>query len=245
MIIRSTEKIDKNQHHYNMTAEDLQSRVLFQDKYIIVINKPAAIPVHPGARGNYSLEEFLPALMGEYKEPPQLAHRLDRDTSGCLVLSRRKAARSKLGIMFENKRIQKTYWAVVHGIIEEDSGRIENYIKKEKNEKGWYARTVDKPIEGAKKAITKWKVMERGEDYTWLEIELLTGRTHQIRVHCAETLGHSIIGDWVYGEQDQEDSNLPLLNLHARSISIPYYHDEEPIYVEAPVPPHMQDKIKI
>lgn len=242
-MIRSTEKIDKNQHHYKMTAEDMQSRVLFKDKYIIVVNKPSAITVHPGARGNYSMEQFFEALRYEYREDPKLAHRLDRDTSGCLVLSRRKASRSKLGIMFENKRIKKTYWAVVHGIVEKDKGKIENYIKKEKNEKGWYARTVNKPIEGAKKSITKWKVMHRGDNYTFLELEPLTGRTHQIRVHCAESLGHPIIGDWVYGEQDQEDSDLPLLHLHARSISIPYYHDEKPIFVEAPVPDHMSDKI--
>jgi len=238
------DKIDLNQHHYKLTAEDLQSRVLFKDKYIIVINKPAAIPVHPGARGNYSLESFLDALMYEYREVPQLAHRLDRDTSGCLILSRRKAARAKLGIMFENKRIRKTYWAVVHGIVEKDSGHIENYIKKEKDLKGWYAKVLNKEEEGAKKSITNWKVLKRGDNYTLLELEPLTGRTHQIRVHCATTLGHAIIGDWVYGQQNQEDSDLPLLHLHARSISIPYYHDEEPIYVEAPLPPHMSDKCK-
>jgi len=243
--MRNTDKIDRNQHHYKLTAQDLHSRVLFKDKYMIVINKPAAITVHPGARGNYSLEEFLDALMYEYREAPKLAHRLDRDTSGCLILSRRKAARSKLGIMFENKRIKKTYWAVVHGVVKKDGGRIENYIKKEKSEKGWYARTLETPIKGAKKSITKWKVMHRGNDYTCLELEPLTGRTHQIRVHCAETLEHPIIGDWVYGLKSQEDKDLPLLHLHARSVTIPYYHDEKPIYVEAPVPEHMKDKIRL
>jgi len=237
------EKIDLNQYHYKMTDDDLRARVLFKDKYIIVINKPSAIPVHPGASGNYSLEQFLPALMYEYKEAPQLAHRLDRDTSGCLILSRRKASRSQLGIMFENKRIEKTYWAIVHGIVEEDSGIINNYIKKVKTEKGWYAEVCNKPEEGAKPSITHWKVMSRGDNYTWLELEPKTGRTHQIRVHCATNLGHPIIGDWVYGPKAQTDEGLPMLHLHARSVKIPYYHNEQPIYVEAPVPDHMADKI--
>jgi len=236
-------KPDLNQHHYRLTAEDLQSRILFKDKYMIVVNKPAGIPVHPGARGNYSMEEFFPHLRFEYHEDPQLAHRLDRDTSGCLILSRRKSSRSKLGTMFENKTITKTYWAIVHGSPKEDSGLISNYIKKEKDIRGWYARICEKHEEGAKTCITSWKVVKRFDGYTWLELEPKTGRTHQIRVHCAYSLGCPIIGDWVYGPEAKEGETLPMLHLHARSVTIPFYHDEKPVYVEAPAPEHMAEKL--
>jgi len=237
-------KPDLNQHHYKLTTEDLQSRVLFKDAHLMVINKPSGITVHPGGRGNYSLEEHFEDLKFERHELPQLAHRLDRDTSGCLILSRRKSARSKLGKMFEAKTITKRYWAVVHGSPKENKGVIENFIKKVKDEKGWYAKICKESEEGAKKSITKWKVVKRFDGYTWLELDPKTGRTHQIRIHCASALGCPIIGDWVYGPQAQEDETLPQLHLHARSLKIPFHHDEDPIYVEAPLPPHIAEKIE-
>src|SRR3972149_11369641 len=102
---------DLNQHHYALTAEDLQSRVLFKDKLIIVINKPAGIPVHPGPSKGHSLEDYFDALKFELPHAPWLAHRLDRDTSGCLLLGRQKKALGRLGSLFETGGHAQTHWA--------------------------------------------------------------------------------------------------------------------------------------
>ncbi len=231
-----------NRYSYDLTDEDLQSRVLFKDKSMIVINKPSGINVHPGISTPDSLEEHFSALRFDRREDPKLAHRLDRDTSGCLILSRRKSARSKLGKMFQNKRITKRYWAIVKGCPEENNGTVDNYIKKEKDERGWYAKICGKKDKKGKHSITKWKILKKYDGYTWLEVEPLTGRTHQIRIHCS-SLGCPIIGDWVYDRETNFTDHLPPLHLHARSIMIPFYHDEKPIYVEADAPEHMVEKI--
>lgn len=225
---------DLNQHHYRLTADDLQSRVLYKDKLILVINKPPGIPVHPGPGGYPSLEDHFDSLAFELPFAPWLAHRLDRDTSGCLILGRQKKALRRLGKLFEAGKIEKIYWAIVHGGPKDDSGIIDGYLEKVREPRGWYMKVSGKN-ENAQTAVTEWKVLKRGDGWSFLELHPKTGRTHQIRVHC-QSLGCPIIGDWVYGPEAKE---LPLLHLHARSISIPLYEDQPPVHVEAPVPPHM------
>lgn len=233
---------DLNQHHYALTADDLQSRVLFKDKLVIVINKPAGIPVHPGPSGGHCLEDYFDALRFELPHAPWLAHRLDRDTSGCLILGRQKKSLRRLGKLFESGAIIKTYWAIVHGAPKEDRGLIEGYLEKVKTPKGWYMKLSGKN-ENSQTAVTEWKVMARGDKYTWLELHPKTGRTHQIRVHC-QSLGCPVIGDWVYGPAAQGNETLPLLHLHARAIWIPLYEGETALSIEAPVPEHMAEKLK-
>jgi tRNA pseudouridine32 synthase/23S rRNA pseudouridine746 synthase len=228
---------DLNQHHYTLTVEDLQNRVLFRDKLIIVINKPAGIPVHPGPSGGPSLEDYFDALKFDLPHAPWLAHRLDRDTSGCLILGRQKKALRRLGRLFETGGITKTYWAIVHGGPKEDSGIIDGYLEKIKTPKGWYMKVSGKN-ENSQTAVTEWKVMKRDADWSWLELHPKTGRTHQIRIHC-QSLGCPVIGDWVYGPQAKDGETLPLLHLHARSIDIPLYEDQLPLHIEAPAPGHM------
>ncbi len=229
---------DLNQHHYALTGEDLRSRVLFKDKLIVVVNKPAGIPVHPGPSGGPSLEDYFDALAFELPHAPWLAHRLDRDTSGCLILGRQKKSLRRLGKLFESGAITKTYWAVVHGGPKEDSGMIDGYLEKVKTSKGWYMK-VSQKNEHSQTASTEWKVMKRGDEYTWLELHPKTGRTHQIRVHC-QSLGCPVIGDWVYGPPGEA---LPLLHLHARSVDIPLHEGEPPLHIEAPAPVHMREKL--
>jgi len=238
-------QLDLNNYHYVIDSkEDLPYRVLFKDSHVMVINKPAAICVHPVARGADSLENHFEDLMFERRDVPQLAHRLDRDTSGCLILSRRKSARSKLGKLFESKLIKKIYWAVVHGRPKENKGIIDCYLKKVRDEKkGWHVKICKESEDKAKHSITHWKVMKYFDGYTLLELKPKTGRTHQIRIHC-KSIGHPIIGDWVYGPSPKDGEILPLLHLHARSVKIPFYHNEKPIFVEAPLPKHIEDKIR-
>ncbi len=229
---------DLNQHHYALTPEDLQARVIFKDKLIIVLNKPAGIPVHPGPRKLPSLEDFFDALKFELPQAPGLAHRLDRDTSGCLILGRQKKALRRLGKLFETGAIAKTYWAIVHGGPAGDSGVIDGWLEKMKTPKGWYMKVSGKN-ENSQTAVTEWKVLKRGDKYSWLELKPKTGRTHQIRVHC-QALGCPVIGDWVYGPPGD---SLPLLHLHARAVDIPLYEDAPPLHIEAPAPEHMAGKI--
>lgn len=227
---------DLNQHHYHLTAEDLQNRVLYKDKLIIAINKPPGIPVHPGPGKYPSLEDHFDALAYELPFAPSLAHRLDRDTSGCLILGRQKKALRRLGKLFEAGKMAKTYWAIVHGGPKDDSGIIDGFLEKIREPRGWYMKTCGEKAE-AQRAVTEWKVMKRGAGWAWLELYPKTGRTHQIRVHC-QSLGCPVIGDWVYGPQAEQ---LPLLHLHARAITIPLYDGQPALQIEAPPPPHMKD----
>lgn len=228
----------KNPYTYALTKEDLQRRVLYQDALLLVINKPAAIPVHAGPSKEPSLEDYFDALQFGAREKPRLAHRLDRDTSGCLILGRQQKALPRLGRLFEKGLIKKTYWAIVHGTPKENSGTIDTFLEKVKTPKGWYMRVCGEK-EGAQRAITCWKVLKEMGDKSLIEFSPRTGRTHQIRIH-AESIGCPIVGDWVYGPEAEMERPPPLA-LHAREIEIPIYPDKPVIRVTAPPPPHMED----
>jgi tRNA pseudouridine32 synthase / 23S rRNA pseudouridine746 synthase len=211
-------------------VEPLVHRVLYRDGLVLVIDKPAGIAVHPGPGGGPDLESGFDALRFGLPYPPALAHRLDRDTSGCLVLGRHPRALRRLGALFAAGQVEKVYWAVVDGAPTEAEGRIETRLKKLSRGSGW--RMVIDP-EG-QRAITDYRVLGAAGGRAWLELRPRTGRTHQIRVHCA-VLGCPVVGDPVYGKAG---SSKPLL-LHARAIALPLYPGRPPIEVTAPVPPHM------
>lgn len=209
---------------------DLESRILFRDALMLILDKPAGIAVHGGPRGGANLEAGFDALRFGLPQPPALAHRLDRDTSGCLVLGRHRKALAKLGRLFSSGAVEKTYWAVVEGAPATDEGRIDLALRKVTNKAGW--RMVADP-EG-QSAITTWRVMGRGDGLTWLELHPETGRTHQIRVHCAHALGCPVRGDPVYG-----DAKGQPLHLHSRAVVVPLYPSRDPVRATAPVPPHL------
>ncbi len=214
-----------------MTPEDLQKRLLFRDKMMLIINKPAGMPVHVGPRGGPHLEMYLEALRFGLRRVPMLAHRLDRDTSGCLVLGRGPAALSNLGKLFAAGRVQKTYWAIVMGEPPEKQGIIDLPLKKVTNKSGW--KIVAAP--DGQPAVTEYRLLGGVEEIAWLELQPKSGRTHQIRVHCA-ALGCPVLGDPVYGQRQEPTEPL---HLHARAISVPLYPEQPSVAVEAPPPPHM------
>ena len=214
---------------------DLIARVLYRDSQVIVIDKPAGLPVHGGPRAKDSIESMLGALKFGVSQPPIPAHRLDHDTSGCLILARNERARRKLGRLFSSGRIEKVYWAIVAGAPPDESGRIELPLRKVTSKAGW--RIVTDP--SGQSASTDYKVLGRRENLTWLELRPHTGRTHQIRVHCA-ALGCPILNDPLYGTA----VGVEPLHLFARSVAIPFYEGRPPIEVVAPPPPHMQALLK-
>jgi tRNA pseudouridine32 synthase / 23S rRNA pseudouridine746 synthase len=266
-----------------MTPEQIVSRLLYRDGLMLVIDKPAGFAVHRGPKGGESLEDHFGALRFGLPRAPALAHRLDRDTSGCLVLGRHRKALAQLGKLFKTGAIGKTYWAVVEGGPESEEGQIELPLGRRDVSRGWWM----KHDPSGQPAVTKWKVMgrsfphanfvasplegeaaeqseagggllrhdppprpspTRGEGarqagaqdvrpFTWLALEPLTGRTHQLRVHCA-ALGWPIVGDAIYGTAPRTGG--PPLHLHAREVVVSLYKNHPPIRVVAPIPEHMR-----
>ena len=224
---------------------DLTTRILYQDPLIIVLDKPPGIPVHAGPNGGASLEDYFEELKFGYKEMPHLAHRLDRDTSGCLILGRNERALKKMGKLFEGGRIKKTYWAIVEGRPPAEAGTIDLPLKKKKLPKGWSMVPAQKGEGEAQEAVTDYTVVKHlRKDRTWLELKPRTGRTHQLRVHL-KALGCPIVGDWLYGGPDARppEGQFPTLHLHARAVEIPLYPDKPDVVVSAELPEHMADLI--
>ncbi|MBV8755585.1 MAG: RNA pseudouridine synthase [Hyphomicrobiales bacterium] len=270
------------------------ARVLYRDGLMLVIDKPAGQAVHPGPKGGPSLLDYFEALRFGLPRSPGLAHRLDRDTSGCLVLGRHRKALAHLGALFRHGRVRKAYWAVVEGGPEADEGRIDLPLGRLDVTRGWWM----KPDPDGQPAVTTWRVLGRAsplpacgersapqapgeggcretaavespphpdplpasgerepppgspgsargatlplrarDALTWLLLEPLTGRTHQLRVHCA-AMGWPVVGDAVYGTAPRTGG--PPLHLHAREVVVPLYPKREPVHVVAPVPEHMR-----
>jgi tRNA pseudouridine32 synthase/23S rRNA pseudouridine746 synthase len=229
-----------------MTAEEIVARLVYRDGLMLVIDKPAGLAVHKGPKGGHSLEDYFDALRFGLPRPPALAHRLDRDTSGCLVLGRHRKALAALGRLFKSGRIGKTYWALVAGEPGQEEGRIELPLGRKDATRGWWM----KHDPAGQPAVTTWKVMGRMQAVaahsnsprtTWLALEPVTGRTHQLRVHCA-AMGWPIIGDSIYGAAPR--TQAPALQLHAREVVVPLYTNRAPIRVSAPVPAHMQELLR-
>jgi len=214
-----------------MTPDEISARLLYRDGLMLVVDKPAGLPVHRGPKGGESFEDSFKHLRFGLPRDPALAHRLDKDTSGCLVLGRHRKALEKLMKLFKQGRISKTYWAVVRGGPVEDEGFIDLPLGRLDPTRGWWMK-VD-PM--GQPAQTRWRVLGRAGDLCWLELKPLTGRTHQLRVHCASQ-NFPIFGDPVYGVAEPGQT----LHLHARAISIPISANKPAVEVEACVPDHMK-----
>jgi tRNA pseudouridine32 synthase/23S rRNA pseudouridine746 synthase len=205
----------------------LLDRVLFLDGEALVIDKPASLPVDRPRDGAISLENHLDSLTFGFKRWPVPVHRLDRDTSGCLLLSRNPKAHARFQQAFEQGLVHKRYLAVLEGVPEGESGVIDLPLGKvSTREEGW-RMTGDA---SGKAARTGWRLLRTEGGRSLVEFRPETGRTHQIRVHAAEGLGAAVVGDPVYGRTDPHG-----MLLHAAALMIPR-SGKEPIIAEALLP---------
>ena len=216
----------------------LLQRLLYRDGLILVVDKPAGLAVHAGPGRGKSLDDYLDALRFGLPGRPELAHRLDRDTSGCLVLGRHKKALRRLGRLFSAGEVQKVYWAVVEGRLETAQGRIDVPLQKHSTRaRGWWMAPAS--AGSGQAAVTDFCVLEQGPDSSLVECRPRTGRTHQLRVHLA-SLGHPIQGDRQYGAVAEAG---PML-LHAKAITLPLYPTRPSLMVEAPLPTAFLDGLR-
>ncbi len=228
-----------------VSAEDarmLERLVLWRDDSVIALDKPHGLAVQGGPRLVRHLDAMLDALRFGQAERPRLVHRLDRDTSGVLLLARSPAAAAKLAAAFRGRDAEKTYWAVVVGRPVPAEGRIDLPLARQAGPRGERTAPAEAGEEGAARAITDFRTLDAAQRRAaWLELRPLTGRTHQLRVHCAQGLGTPILGDGKYGGAAAHIEGLPpLLHLHARALRLPH-PEGGMLEVAAPLPPHMQE----
>lgn len=227
----------------SLTAEQLRAHVLHRDELCLVIDKPAGLAVHKAGRITDHLELYLPHLAEQDGEPPKLAHRLDRDTAGCLILGRTLWALKRLGQMFAAGHVGKTYWAVAEGIPQAETGVIDLPLLKRIEPKsaagaGRSSWTI-LPDPAGQPAVTDYRVLGTGNGRSWLELRPRTGRTHQIRVHCA-AIGCPLVGEPFYGPERRPPGGLHLL---ARSVAFRMAFEYAPVSAVAPAPEHMRNAL--
>lgn len=221
----------------------VRSLVLYRDDDVIVLNKPAGLAVQGGAKTARHLDGLLDGLKFDAEKKPKLVHRLDRDTSGCLVLARHPRAAAFLGEAFRDRDTDKIYWAIVTGSPRPKIGELRSWMRKAPGvhdaDREMMRRAVQTD-EGAVHAITQYVVLsEAGQRASWVALRPVTGRTHQLRFHMAE-MGHAIAGDPKYKSDRPTPPDLQgALQLHARAIRLPHPSGGE-LNVQAPMPPHMK-----
>jgi 23S rRNA pseudouridine955/2504/2580 synthase len=226
-------------------AQDLQQAVLYRDDQLIVLNKPHGLPVQGGPGITHHLDGLLDALRFG-GDRPRLVHRLDRDTSGALVLARTPGVAGKLAAAFRGRSVEKTYWAVVAGRPVPVEGRIDLPLRRTGGPRGERTVPAERSDKEAAYALTDYRTLDNAaQKLAWLELLPLTGRTHQLRVHCV-ALGAPILGDVKYAEPDQNDAGSALvsglsdkLHLHARALRLPHPAGGT-LLVEADLPVHMR-----
>ncbi|MBI1364914.1 MAG: RluA family pseudouridine synthase [Alphaproteobacteria bacterium] len=221
----------------------LKSLILFEDESLIALNKPFGLAVQGGSKTTRHIDGMLAALE-EDGERPRLVHRLDRDTGGLLILAKTRAAAAKLGGAFQRHEVDKTYWALVAGAPHPRQGTIDLPIAKRMVRIGEGKRERVVPAEGedAKKAVTDFQILDgAGAGVSFLALRPRTGRTHQLRVHCAAA-GAPIVGDSKYGGPvSRLEGVAPKLHLFCREMTFPHPKDGVPITIRAALSGHMLD----
>lgn len=221
----------------------VRALVIHRDDDVIVLNKPAGVAVQGGAKTPRHLDALFEGLKFDAEQKPKLVHRLDRDTSGCLVLARHPRAAAALGEAFRDRDTMKVYWAIVLGSPRPKAGEIRGWMRKAPGPRDADREMMVQAVqtdEGAVHAVTQYAVLSSaGQRASWISLRPVTGRTHQLRFHMAE-IGHAIAGDPKYkGDRPTPNGLEGALQLHARAIRLPHPSGGE-FEVKAPLPPHMR-----
>ena len=219
--------------------------MIYRDEQMLVLNKPFGMPVQGGPGITHHLDALLDALRFGAEDRPRLVHRLDRDTTGALLLARTPGIAAKLAASFRSREVEKTYWAVVARRPIPPEGRIDLPLKRIGGARGERTAPAERDDDEAARAITDYRTLDHaGQKLAWLELRPLTGRTHQLRVHCV-ALGAPILGDVKYARPDQNNAFSATveglsseLHLHARALRLPHPAGGT-LRVEADLPPHM------
>ena len=206
--------------------------ILFEDGEALVIDKPAGLPIERPRRGGASLEDHFERLRLGFQRDPMPVHRIDTDTSGCLVLARNPKALKRFARAFEERQVEKRYLGILAGVPAEREGTIELALAKISSaEKGWRMIAAKK----GKPSVTHWRMLAEHEGRALIEFRPETGRTHQIRIHCLAGLGLPLLGDPVYGAGTAKSGSAQRTMLHAAAITIPR-DAKPPISASAPLP---------
>lgn len=229
---------------------ELEQMLLYRDEHLFVLDKPHGLAVQGGPGIGKHLDGMLEGLRDEGGPRPRLVHRLDRDTSGALVLARTPGVAAKLAAAFRGRDVHKTYWAVVAGRPVPVEGRIDLPLLKYAGPRGERSVPATRDDEDAQRAVTDYATIDHaGQKLAWMELNPVTGRTHQLRVHCV-ALGAPIVGDRKYQEPDQNGAFSAIveglsdkLHLHARALDLPHPAGGR-LVVEADLPPHMRETFK-
>jgi 23S rRNA pseudouridine955/2504/2580 synthase len=224
------------------TRDALKAMTLYEDDDVLVLNKPAGLAVQGGSGTTRHVDQMLEVMRDKKGQRPRLVHRLDKETSGCLLVAKTRFAASALTGAFRSRSARKIYWALVAGVPKPKQGRISTFLAKEEREDDSIMRIADHGDEGASHAVTYYAVVETSaQKLAWISLKPVTGRTHQLRAHMAH-IDHAIVGDPKYF--NKENWELPgglqnRLHLLARRIVIPHPRGGF-IDATAPLPPHMQ-----
>ena len=224
-------------------VKDLERMVLYRDDWLIVLNKPAGLPTQGGPGITRHLDGMLDGLRFDAADRPRLVHRLDRDTSGVILLARSPGNAAKLAAAFRSRTVRKTYWAVVLGLPVPMEGLIDQALTRREGLGGARSAIAHPSDPEAQKAVTEYETLDHaGRKFSWLALHPHTGRTHQLRVHCA-ALGNAILGDEAYGGDTDLTTLTPKLHLHARALTLPHPAGGV-LSVAAPLPPHMEETFR-
>jgi 23S rRNA pseudouridine1911/1915/1917 synthase len=229
--------------HVGVIAQDIPLEILFQDKDILVLNKPPGLVVHPAAGNpdgtlvNALLHhcDDLSGIGGEMR--PGIVHRLDKDTSGCMVVAKNDIAHRRLSEAFAERRLSKIYLAAINGLPKETKGRIQTMLGRHPVDRKRMANLLDG---SGKEAVTEWEQISTHQGSALIRCKLLTGRTHQIRVHMRESVGQPILGDPIYGNPKRQIIPVTRLMLHAWKLSFQHPIHDQPMNFEATVPEEFQ-----
>lgn len=241
------------------SAEDialLEKMVIYRDEALLALNKPSGLAVQGGSRTHRHIDGLLQGLAGSDGTRPRLVHRLDKDTSGVLLLARNRVVAAALGELFRRRQVEKLYWALVVGVPHAKEGEIRSHLDKQPSNNRRGEKVASRREKGDKRekgeksgkfARTRYRVLATaGERFAWLEMQPLTGRTHQLRVHAAE-LGHPIVGDGKYGGAGAHPGGgiAGRLHLHARTLALPSpvgtKQRAQRLEITAPLPEHMAE----